>query len=211
MSVYIERLSAEHKELLHAFTCAPDAYGADHLTQYLRERALAEQEKMSSATYVLVNDDPHRIDAYVTLSTKAIPLPQPWRRTHDFPRSEVPAVIIGYVAVHADGLGKGIGLKILTWVKARAFAMNETVGLRVLFLEVQAGNWRAFQQYATKWGFVPIPLKATEKFPQGRKVDPSWKHAPDYVEASELIGMYYDLYKEFGPYVPGLAREVFGD
>ena len=210
MALYIERLSAEHKQLVQDFVCAPKAFGADHLTEYLRVRALDEQEKLSSATFILVNDDIPRIDAYVTLSTKAIPLPQGWRKRSNFPRGEVPAVIIGYVAVHADAR-KGLGLKILGWVKAHAFALNETVGVRVLFLEVQAGNWGAFQQYQIKWNFVPLPLKATEQHPQGRKVDASMKQAPDYVDEDELIGMYYDMYNEFGPFVPGLAREAIGD
>src|SRR5690242_3220663 len=100
---------------------------------------------------------------------------------------------------------------MLDWVKACAYARNETVGVRGLYVDVQAGNSGAFQQYANKWRFTPIPPAATEKHAEGRKVDASWKKAPDYVAPDDFIGMYYDLYNEFGSFISGLGSEAFGD
>ena len=200
MPTHIERLAAGHKELLGSFTCSK-TFGADHLSRFLHEKAWPEQEQLCNTTYVVRSDDGNRIDAYVTLSTRTVGLPQPWRKKHNSPRSEVPAMFIGYVAVHDDLLGKGVGLDILAWVKARAFAMNQFIGMRVLFLEVQAGNWGAFRQYAQKWGFVAIPLKATEANPTVRQPNADSPSRPDNIEADEMIGMFYDLYNEFGAYI----------
>ena len=198
---HIERLSAAHAGLLDTFVCTKSA-SSENLTSFLRERALHEQEQLCNTTYLIISANGEKLDAYVTLSTGLVGVPPRWRQRQGVPRSEVPAMFIGYIAVDDGMLGKGLGLQILDWVKLQAFRMNEFVGIRVLYLEVEAANWPAFRVYADKWRFTPIPLKATDAHPQVRQPNPGSPNRPPNIEPKEMIGMFYDLYNEFGSFAP---------
>jgi hypothetical protein len=198
----LERLTTDHRPLLETFACSKPT--AEHLVQFLQERALAEQEKLCSSTFVLLSPDRKRIDAYVTLSAAQLKLPQRVRNKKEIPRSEVPALLLGYIAVHDDA-GRGVGRQIFDWVKLEAFRLNALAGCRLVWLEVEAANWEAFRIYANKWGLVAVPLK-DPKDPTGPNVrtpQADQIKRPANIGAEERIGMYFDILGEFGPWPTG--------
>lgn len=198
---HLTRLSPEHKELLGTFECTASP-AVEPVVAYLRDKALGDQDDDLSATFVMLADKPRRIDAYVTLSVAAWEIPSNYREKHRIGKRYVPAMMLGYIGI-ADAARRaypGLGLRIFDRVKFEAFQMNAYAGVRLVILEVEARNWRAYQIYRTSWGMFPLTLDI-----EGKKVqapDPKQGKVPAHIPPEYKIKMVYDLHAEYGSYWP---------
>ena len=155
-----------------------------------------------SATFIMLSDEPKRIDAYITLSVVAWEIPSNYRDRHGIRRRFVPAVMLGYIGVSdsARRAYPGLGRKIFERVKFEAFQMNAYAGVRLVTLEVEARNWTAYQIYKTKWGLFPLALNI-----EGKTVaapDATQPKLPPHIPSDYKIKMVCDLFEEYGSYWP---------
>src|SRR5689334_2062179 len=106
----LENLTADHAQLCDGFICTTPT--GETLASFLKTRALQEQNANCSTTLVLIDEARNRVDAFVTLSVASLVLPVRVRDRLQIPHSQVPAVLIGYLAVSDHVRGRGIGRAI---------------------------------------------------------------------------------------------------
>ena len=204
----IEVLADHHKDLVDAFSCKGDY--AEELVEFIHKEALLEQSQALSTSFLIFSDDDKEIDAYVTLSATSIRMSDSVRsRLGAGPsRPQIPAVMMDYLAVSDGGRsrrGHGFGLEVFQWVKDRVHRLNGTAGVRVIGLDVRAGNWRAYQRYSSpEWGFRALYLREdkTREWPGMQPPDARRPSRPDDLHPDRYIKMYYDLVEHYGPYQP---------
>jgi GNAT superfamily N-acetyltransferase len=131
------------------FSCGDEEW-ADDLNAFLREDALREAEGRYNTTYVFYDLDRQPV-AYVTLSCSEVKRES--RDDHPYPN--VPALLIGRLAVDHRHQGKGYGELILRWI--RNMGLELPMGCRFLALHVDARNERALAFYR-RHGFIEPPI-----------------------------------------------------
>ena len=204
----IETLAEHHADSLKAFSCSGDY--AHELVEFLQKEALAEQRNALSTTFLAFSENDRDIDAFVTLSATSIKMNDALRTRFGAGRSrpQIPAVMMDYIAVSDAGRkrhGKGLGLDLFQWVKERVHSVNGILGVRIIGLDVRAGNWRAYQRYSSpEWGFraLYLPENKGKNWPGMHPPDPLRPTRPDDVDPDRYIKMYYDLIEHYGPYRP---------
>jgi GNAT superfamily N-acetyltransferase len=136
-----------------SFDAGDDWFGQE-LTAFLRERALAEHTRRLSFTelFYIRND----LVAYVTTSAAVIRN----RVRHDAPAQiadvpypDVPALLLGRMAVARQHQGRRIGLTLLQWVENKARTLR--TGCRLITLHVARDNVRAAILYQ-RYGSSPL-------------------------------------------------------
>lgn len=140
--------------------------GNPALETYLREQAGQHQREGITTTHVLTDDSaPARILGYCSLAAAQLHLTdlQPENRKR-LPSYPVPAVRIGRLAVSGDAQGKGYGRLLIGHAANCAFALRETLGVRVLLVDAKdaraARFYRAygFHETATHAHSLYLPL-----------------------------------------------------
>ena len=126
--------------------------GEHSLDQWLADRALANQIAGFSRTYVTT--DGKRVVGYHAVNSFAI------LRTHATGRAgrqgpqQIPAVLLGRLAVDDEHKGNGLGAGLLRHAMALTVTASETIGVRLLVVNAlhhgAAGFYRRF-------GFAPSP------------------------------------------------------
>lgn len=204
----IELLEDHHADALKAFSCGGDY--ADELVEFLQNEALSEHRNALSTTFLAFSESDREIDAFVTLSATSIKMNEALRTRFGAGRArpQIPAVMMDYIAVSDAGRrrhGKGLGLDLFQWVKAKVHSVNGLLGMRIIGLDVRAGNWRAYQRYSSpEWGFraLYLPENKAKNWPGMHPPDPLRPTRPDEVHPDRYIKMYYDLVEHYGPYRP---------
>ena len=204
----IEVLGEHHVNQIRSFTCTGD-YTAE-LVEFIRTEALSEHAHALSTSFVVFSEDDKEIDAYVTLSATSIKMSESARSRLQAGRSrpQIPAVMMDYIAISDGGRsrrGRGFGLALFEWVKQRVHQVNATAGVRIIGLEVRAGNWRAYQRYSSpEWGFRPLYLQENKakEWPGMQAPDARRPSRPPEVHPDRYIKMYYDLVEHYGVYLP---------
>jgi len=141
-----EKLRANHD--LSQFAC-----GEPSLDDWLRRRALQNEESGASRTYV-VCAGPHVVGYYVLAVGAVAHGGAPGRVRRNMP-DPVPVMIVGRLAVHKDYQGKKIGPALLRDAVLRTLQAAEIAGVRAIL--VHAISERA-RQFYEDCGFIASPM-----------------------------------------------------
>ncbi len=141
-----EKLRADHDLL--KFEC-----GEPTLDDWLRRRALSNEESGASRTYLVCVGE--QVVGYYALAVGAVTHAEaPGRVRRNMP-DPVPVMIIGRLAVHKDFQGRKIGPALLRDAVLRTLQAAEIAGVRAIL--VHAISERA-RQFYEDCGFIASPM-----------------------------------------------------
>ena len=141
-----EKLRAEHN--LSEFAC-----GEPSLDDWLRRRALQNEESGASRTYVVCAGE--HVAGYYALAVGAVAHAEaPGRIRRNMP-DPVPIMIIGRLAVHKEHQGKQIGPGLLRDAILRTLQAAEIAGVRAILVHATSERARKFYEDC---GFIPSPM-----------------------------------------------------
>ena len=141
-----EKLSPQH-DLTH-FQCGEPA-----LDDWLRRRALQNEESGASRTYVLCAGN--RVVGYYALAVGAVAhADAPGRVRRNMP-DPVPVMIIGRLAIDQTMQGQSIGPALLRDAVLRTMQAAEIAGIRAILVHAISDRAKRFYE---KWGFVSSPV-----------------------------------------------------
>jgi GNAT superfamily N-acetyltransferase len=145
-------LTAEHD--LSAFSCGNPA-----LDDWLRRRALANQDSGASRTYVVAEDN--RAVGYYALASGSVAFAEaPGKVKRNMP-DPVPVMILGRLAIDQGWQGKGFGKDLLRDAVLRTMQAAEIGGIRALLVHAIDERAAGFYERA---GFVPSPIRPLTYF-----------------------------------------------
>jgi GNAT superfamily N-acetyltransferase len=143
---------------------APEKLGADHdlskfecgeppLDDWLRRRALQNEESGASRTYVVCAGQ--RVVGYYALAVGAVAHAEaPGRVRRNMP-DPVPVMIIGRLAVHKDFQGRKIGAALLRDAVLRTLQAADVAGIRAILVHAISEPARRFYENC---GFIASPM-----------------------------------------------------
>ncbi len=141
-----EKLRAEHD--LSEFEC-----GEPSLDDWLRRRALQNEESGASRTYVVCAGQ--KVVGYYALAVGAVAHAEaPGRVRRNMP-DPVPVMIIGRLAVHKDFHGKKIGPGLLRDAVLRTLQAADIAGVRAVLVHAISERARKFYEDC---GFIASPM-----------------------------------------------------
>ena len=154
--VKIEPLGKIHDRA--AFYC-----GSDELDTYLRERASQEARKQISTSFVLVEEGDNSVIGYYSLSATSILLDDlPEKTAKKLPRyPDVPATLLGRLAVDMHHKGRGYGEVLLVDALRRAFQAATDVASYAVVVDVKDDQACLFYEH---YGFIRFPDYALRMF-----------------------------------------------
>jgi len=142
-----EKLSPSHE--LSQFQCGEPA-----LDDWLRKRALQNEEIGASRTYVVCAGP--RVVAYYALAVGAVAhIAAPGRVRRNMP-DPVPVMVIGRLAIDQSVQGHGLGPALLRDAVLRTLQAAEIAGIRAILVHAISERAKRFYE---KWGFVASPLE----------------------------------------------------
>ena len=118
-----------------AFSC-----DVESLDRYFRERAASDVKKSVCVCYVLAEDDnPSSVTGYCTLSSASIELTRlPAELQRQLPRyPDVPATLIGRLAVSARHRGLRFGERLLLDALHRAYEARHAIGSALVLVDAK--------------------------------------------------------------------------
>jgi len=128
--------------------------GEPALDDWLRKRALQNEETGASRTYVVCLGK--RVVGYYALATGAIAhIAAPGRVRRNMP-DPVPVMVIGRLAVDQTMQGEAIGPALLRDAILRTVQAADIVGIRAILVHAISERAKRFYE---KWGFVPSPVE----------------------------------------------------
>lgn len=141
-----EKLRADHD--LSEFEC-----GEPSLDDWLRRRALQNEESGASRTYVVCAG--RQVAGDYALAVGAVAHGEaPGRVRRNMP-DPVPVMIIGRLAVHRDFQGRKIGPGLLRDAVLRTLQAAEIAGVRAILVHAISERARQFYEGC---GFIPSPM-----------------------------------------------------
>jgi len=143
-----EKLSPDHD--LSQFQCGEPA-----LDDWLRRRALQNEESGASRTYVVCVG--RRVIGYYALAAGAVAhLESPGRIRRNMP-DPVPVMVIGRLAVDRLAQGQTIGPALLRDAVLRTMRAAEIAGIRAILVHAISERAKRFYE---RWGFSPSPVES---------------------------------------------------
>jgi GNAT superfamily N-acetyltransferase len=143
----IERLGPKHDRA--AFDC-----GHATLDDWLKQRAGQFDRRDLARTYVAVRRGESNVLGYYAISAHGVRRENlPDDQAKGLPRSDVPVVLLGRLAVDRAVQGRGLGSLLLTHALRRVELLSEQVGIRAV--EVDAID-DAARSFYLRFGFVPL-------------------------------------------------------
>jgi GNAT superfamily N-acetyltransferase len=148
----------------HRLVSAPQKLSPDHdlseldsgeqtLDDWLRRRALQNEESGASRTYVICSGQ--QVVGYYALAVGAVAQAEaPGRVRRNMP-DPVPVMIIGRLAVHKDFRGKRIGPGLLRDAILRTLQAAEIAGIRAILVHAISERARRFYEDC---GFTASPM-----------------------------------------------------
>jgi GNAT superfamily N-acetyltransferase len=128
--------------------------GEPALDDWLRKRAMQNEETGASRTYVVCTGK--RVVGYYALATGAIAhIAAPGRVRRNMP-DPVPVMVIGRLAVDQTMQGEAIGPALLRDAILRTVQAADIVGIRAILVHAISERAKRFYE---KWGFVPSPVE----------------------------------------------------
>lgn len=142
-----EKLSPDHD--LSQFHCGEPA-----LDDWLRKRALQNEESGASRTYVVFLA--RRVVAYYALAVGAVAhVDAPGRVRRNMP-DPVPVMVIGRLAVDQTAQGQALGPALLRDAVLRTVQAAEIAGIRAILVHAISEHAKRFYE---KWGFITSPIE----------------------------------------------------
>jgi len=143
---------------------APEILGADHdfssfssgtplLDDWLRRRALGNQESGASRTYTICAD--RRVVGYYALAVGAVAHAEATGRTRRNMPDPVSVMVLGRLAIDAGFQGRGLGRALLRDAILRTLQAAEIAGIRAILVHAISEDARRFYE---RCGFQPSPL-----------------------------------------------------
>jgi GNAT superfamily N-acetyltransferase len=133
--------------------------GTPSLDDWLRKRALANQDTGASRTYVIA--DGNRVVGYYALANGGVAASEaPGKIRRNMP-DPVPVMILGRLAIDTTLQGKGLGSDLLRDAVLRTMQAAEIAGIRAML--VHALDERAAKFYE-RHGFMPSPMRPLTYF-----------------------------------------------
>jgi len=151
----IEALAGKHNRA--QFTC-----GVEPLDRYLHQQASQDVSKRVAAVFVLTPDGT-TIAGYYSLSAHAVNLADlPSNVAKKLPRyPNVPATLLGRLAVGSTFRGQGIGELLLLDAFRRVLANAESIASTMVVVDAKDENARNFYLHHD---FIPLPLQPNRLF-----------------------------------------------
>ena len=151
----VEPLARRHRRA--QFDC-----GVEPLDRYLKEQASQDSRRGVAAPFVLVSPA-NDVVGYYTLSAFAIELPKlPAAQVKKLPRyPEVPATLLGRLAVDRSQHGQGLGEFLLMDALARSYRATSQVATYAVVVDAVNESTVAFYE---AYGFVQFPQTANRLF-----------------------------------------------
>jgi len=133
---------------------APEFHcGEPALDDWLRHRAMRNEESGASRTYVVRFG--HRVVAYYTLAVGAVAhAGAPGRTRRNMP-DPIPVMILGRLAVHEEFHARGLGQGMLRDAVLRTLQAAGIAGIRAILVHAISERARIFYE---RHGFVASPL-----------------------------------------------------
>lgn len=126
--------------------------GKPALDNWLRQRALSNQQKGFSAVIVVCDGD--RVAGYYALAPTALtPSSLPRSVRTGQPPNPLPCILLGQIAVDRSWAGQGIGMGLLRDAYVRAISAARLIGGRILLVNAVDDEAQAFWR---RRGFLPI-------------------------------------------------------
>ena len=142
-----EKLNSEHD--LSQFHCGEPA-----LDDWLRKRALQNEESGASRTYVACAGK--QVVGYYALAAGAVAhAAAPGRVRRNMP-DPVPVMVIGRLAVDQTTQGQALGPALLRDALLRTLQAAEIVGIRAIVVHAISERAKLFYE---KWGFITSPIE----------------------------------------------------
>jgi GNAT superfamily N-acetyltransferase len=141
-----EKLQPEHD--LSKFDCAEPV-----LNDWLRRRALQNQQSGASSTYVVL--DKMRVVGYYSLAAGSVARETaPGRVRRNVP-DPVPVVVLGRLAIDQDYQGRGLGRALLRDAILRILQAADIIGVRAILVHALS---EAAKRFYEECGFTASPL-----------------------------------------------------
>lgn len=140
-----EKLTSSHD--VSQFECGEPA-----LDNWLKKRALQNEEAGASRTYVLRTGN--EIAGYYALATGAIAHAEAAGRVRRNMPDPVPVIILGRLAIASKFQGRGIGTALLRDAVLRIMQAAEIAGIRAILVHALSDQAKGFYK---KHGFIPSP------------------------------------------------------
>jgi GNAT superfamily N-acetyltransferase len=142
-----EKLSPEHD--VSQFHC-----GEATLDDWLRRRALQNEESGASRTYVIRIED--RVVGYYALAVGAVAHDEaPGRIRRNMP-DPIPVMVMGRLAVDATAQGQALGPALLRDAVLRTLQAAEIAGIHAILVHAISERAKRFYE---KWGFIVSPVE----------------------------------------------------
>lgn len=138
---------AEHHQFAD-FVCEEST-----LERWLKQRALSNERKGASRTFVVCNQA--QVVGYYCLSAGSVlheSVPGSLKRNMPEP---IPVILVGRLAVHSGWKGKGIGRGLLKDAVLRAVNVSTEIGARALLCHAISQSAKNFYEH---FGFVESPV-----------------------------------------------------
>lgn len=127
--------------------------GTRALDDWLRRRALSNQESGASRTYVIRAGK--RVIGYSALAVGAVAHVDATGRTRRNMPDPVPVMVLGRLAIDARHQGRGLGRALLRDAVLRTLQAAGIAGIRAMLVHANSDDAKRFYERA---GFQPSPL-----------------------------------------------------
>jgi len=141
-----ERLAADHD--VSSFDC-----GEAELNEWLRRRALKNEEEGASRTYVVCVGQ--RVVGFYSLANGAVGRAETTGKVRRNMPEPVPVMLIGRLAVDHSHHGQGIGRGMLRDAILRTVQAAGIAGIRAILIHAKSPEAKAFYEGL---GFAPSPV-----------------------------------------------------
>lgn len=128
--------------------------GKPELDDWLQRRGLANQRSGASRTWVVIDDD-DRVVAYYASATACIARAAATRRAARNQPEDMPAILLGRLAVDHRHRGHGLAGALLKHFLLKAIEIAAIVGARVVLVHAKDEEAKAFYLHHD---FEPSPL-----------------------------------------------------
>ena len=139
-------LTAVHR--VNGFAC-----GEPSLDEWLKRRALNNQQSGASRTFVVV-DEANQVLGYYALAAGAVAHQLATGAVRRNMPDPVPVLVLGRLAVDSRAQGIQLGAGMLQDAVSRAMTVSQNTGVRALLVQALNEQARGFYQH---YGFVPSP------------------------------------------------------
>jgi GNAT superfamily N-acetyltransferase len=126
--------------------------GVEELDAWLRENAIAAGKRGTAVTWVWAPDG--KVVAYYTLSAHVVARDEVPKAVGRGGPMEIPAVLIGKLALDGSMQGRGLGGALLADALSRVLAATQVIGAKLVVVDALSEDKTIFYE---RLGFVRIP------------------------------------------------------